>query len=115
LVFSGSSERTYFGGGVVVPLEFFFDFLPPLWAVLLVLVEAFFPDAVDVVAGLSVEPPVAWAKDRPAPSSSVNAIVSSFFIQSPSEGYQVLESFNSVKNCLRNILSREAEKRKAFF
>jgi hypothetical protein len=100
---------------VVVPLEFFFDFLPPLWAVLLVLVEAFFPETVDVVAGLSVEPPVAWAKDRPAPSSSVNAIVSSFFIQSPSEGYQVLESFNSVKNCLRNILSREAEKRKAFF
>lgn len=72
--------RSYFGGGVVVPPEFFLDFLPPLW-LFLVLLVAFFPEAVDGAAVLSVEPPVAWAKDRLAPSSRVKAIVSSFFIQ----------------------------------
>ena len=61
--------------------EPFLDFLPPLWLLVLVLVVAFFPEAVDVLAGLSVEPPVACANDRLAPSSSVNAIVSSFFIR----------------------------------
>jgi hypothetical protein len=81
----------YFGAGVVVLPEFFLDFLPPLWA--------FLPDLVEVVflppsAGLSVDPPVAWANDRVAPSSSVNAIVSSFFIQSPSEKINFWESFN---------------------
>jgi hypothetical protein len=32
-----------------------------------------------------VDPPVAWANDKVAPSIRVNAMVSSFFIQSPSE------------------------------
>jgi hypothetical protein len=73
--------RRYFGGGVVVLPEFFLDFLPPLWLLVLVLLVAFLPEAVDVVAVLSVEPPVAWAKDKLAPSSRANAIVSSFFIQ----------------------------------
>jgi hypothetical protein len=57
------------------------------------LVEVFLPPS----AGLSVDPPVACANDRLAPSSSVNAIVSSFFSQSPSEGYQFLESFQLCK------------------
>src|SRR4051812_43349101 len=74
--------RSYFGGGVVVPPEFFLLFFPPLWWVV------FLPDFVVVLspAGLSVLPPAAWANDRLAPSNSVNAIVSSFFIQSPSMG-----------------------------
>jgi hypothetical protein len=71
----------YFGGGVVVPLEPFLLFFPPLWLLVLVLLVAFLPEVVGVVAVLSVEPPVAWAKDKLAPSSRVNAIVSSFFIQ----------------------------------
>lgn len=65
----------------MVDSDDFLDFLPPLWLLVLVLDVAFFPDAVDVLAVLSVEPPVACANDRLAPSSSVNAIVSSFFIQ----------------------------------
>jgi hypothetical protein len=36
-----------------------------------------------VSAGLLVEPAPAWANERVAPSSVANAIVSSFFIQSP--------------------------------
>src|SRR5690349_6652898 len=89
--FSWNFTCSYFGAGVVVPPEFFLDFLPPLWA--------FFPDLVEVVflppsAGLSVDPPVAWANDRVAPSSRVNAMVSSFFIQSPSEKISFWESFN---------------------
>ena len=104
-------NRTYFGGGVVVPPEFFLDFFPPLWA--------FLPDLVEVVflppsAGLSVDPPPACAKDRLAPNSSVNAIVSSFFISLLQRGISFLESFNFCKELLRNILSREAEKRKTF-
>jgi hypothetical protein len=72
----------YFGGGVVV-LEPFLLFLPPLWAVV------FFPLLVDEAfgAGLSVDAgvlPVAWAIESVAPSNMANAIVSSFFIQSPS-------------------------------
>ena len=73
------TPRGYFGGGVV-DSDPFLLFLPPLWLLVLVLLVAFFPEAVDVVAVLSVEPPVAWAKDRLAPSRRVNAIVSSFFI-----------------------------------
>jgi hypothetical protein len=66
-----------------VVLELFLLFLPPLWA------EAFFPVLVDeaFVAGLSVDAgvlPVAWAIESVAPSNMANAIVSSFFIQSPS-------------------------------
>src|SRR5579864_371001 len=78
---SWHSTRSYFGGGVVVPPEFFLDFFPPLWPFLPDLVVVFLPPS----AGLSVDPPVAWANDRVAPSSRVNAMVSSFFIQSPSE------------------------------
>src|SRR5438270_56432 len=77
-------------GGLSVPADLFFPFLPPLCA--------FFADLVEVVflppsAGLSVDPPVAWANDRVTPSSRVNAIVSSFFIQSPSEKISFLEPF----------------------
>jgi len=79
--------QSYFGGGVAGLLpEFFLLFLPPLWP--------FLPDLVfsvlvvfSPVAGLSVEvfpPLVAWAKERLAPNIKANAIVSSFFIQSPS-------------------------------
>ena len=100
-------QEAYFGGGVV-DSEPFLDFLPPLWLLVLVLVVAFFPDAVDVLAVLSVEPPVACANDRLAPSSSVNAIVSSFFISLLQRNISFLESFNSVKNCLRNILKQRS-------
>jgi hypothetical protein len=77
-----AGAESYFGAGVVVPLEDFLLFLPPLW------LWPFFP-ALFVLAGgvvvllspapLSAEPP-ACANDKLAPSSSVNAIVSSFFI-----------------------------------
>jgi hypothetical protein len=74
-------QESYFGGGVVVPPEDFLLFLPPLW------VWLFLPLFVVVVvvplspAGLSVDPAVACANDRLAPSNSVNAMVSSFFIR----------------------------------
>src|SRR5579864_4819898 len=95
--FDIQSFQPYFGGGV--DSEPFLDFLPPLWPLVLVLLVAFFPEAVDVLAVLSVEPPVACANDRVAPSSSVNAIVSSFFISLLQEGYQFFgEPVSSVKN-----------------
>jgi hypothetical protein len=74
-------QEIYFGGGVVAPPEDFLLFLPPLW------VWLFLPLLVVVVvvplspAGLSVDPAVACANDRLAPSNSVNAMVSSFFIR----------------------------------
>src|SRR5579864_9471001 len=111
--FDMQSLQGYFGGGVVDSAPFL-DFLPPLWPLVLVLLVAFFPEAVDVLAVLSVEPPVACANDRVAPSSSVNAIVSSFFISLLQRDSSFLESFNSCKELLCNILSREAGKKKAF-
>jgi hypothetical protein len=79
---------------VLVLPELFLDFLPPLWA-FFVLVVAFLPLAsVGVVLLWSVEPPVACANDNVPPSSRVNAIVSSFFIQSPSEKISFWELFN---------------------
>jgi hypothetical protein len=75
-------REAYFGAGVVVLPELFFFFVAPFFAWVWVLAGAFV-----VVAGLSVDagaPPVAWAIESVAPSNMANAIVSSFFIQSPS-------------------------------
>ena len=81
----------YFGGGVVVPPELFLPFflaellvdflllLVPV-VVLAVLVSVLPVDDLSVLLVL----PVAWAKDRVLPSNKANAMVSSFFIQSPS-------------------------------
>ena len=78
----------------------FLDFLPPLWLVLFLVLLVFAGGVVLLSpAPLSVEPPPAWANDRLAPKSSVNAIVSSFFIGLLQRGISFLESFNSVKNC----------------
>jgi hypothetical protein len=83
--------ESYFGAGVLVP-ELFLAFFPPfLWLWPLVLVDV----AGLPVAGLSVDPvvpPVACATESVAPSSMANAMVSSFFIQSPSMENQVLKS-----------------------
>jgi hypothetical protein len=79
----------YFGGGVVVLPELFLPFFPPLWPFLPLLVLVVLGVLVSVlpVAGLSV--PVACAKDSVAPSNMANAMVSSFFIQSPSMFFSV--------------------------
>jgi hypothetical protein len=97
-------RKAYFGAGVVVLPEDFLLFLPPLWA--------FFP-AVFVLAGgvvvllspapLSVEPPPACANDKLAPSSSVNAIVSSFFIGLLENGYWFFGIVQLCKELLRTF------------
>jgi hypothetical protein len=77
------------------------------------------PDFVVVVlspAALSVEPPVAWANERLAPNSSVNAIVSSFFIGLLQRDIGFFAgNCELCKDCCANILSREAGKKKAAF
>jgi hypothetical protein len=75
-------RRAYFGAGVLVLSVPFFFFVAPFFAWVWVLAGAFV-----VVAGLSVDagvPPACWAIESVAPSNMANAIVSSFFIQSPS-------------------------------
>jgi hypothetical protein len=87
-------ETAYFGVDVVVVVELpFLLFLPPLWA-LLVLV-AFLPVSAVLVLGgvwVSVPPPV-WANARLPASSIVHTTVKSFFMQSPLKGkFRVIQS-----------------------
>jgi len=104
--------ESYFGAGVVVLPELFLDFFPPfLWLWPLVLVDV----AGLPVAGLSVDPvvpPVACATDSVAPSSMANAMVSSFFIQSPSMGNQVLKSIDILGEYWCQYCTEKRKKRK---
>jgi hypothetical protein len=70
---------------------------------------------VELVESVLLAVPVpACANERVAPSSMANAIVSSFFIQSPS-AVSVFGIIQSCKELLCNILSREAEEMEALF
>jgi hypothetical protein len=82
----------YFGGGVVVPPELFLPFLPPLWALLVLL--AFLPVVLGVVSVVLVgEPVVAWANARLPASNIVNTTVNSFFMQISFKGkFRVTQS-----------------------
>jgi len=70
----------YLGGGVVVVLDPFLLFLPPLCA--LEVLVAFLPLVLGGV-WVSVLPPPVCANARVAPSSMVITNVNSFFMQSP--------------------------------
>ena len=96
-------RKAYFGAGVVVLPEDFLLFLPPLWAFL----PAVFVLAGGVVVLLSPAPlsvePLACANDKLAPSSSVNAIVSSFFIGLLENGYRFFGIVQLCKELLRTF------------
>jgi hypothetical protein len=66
--------RSYFGVGVVVPPELFLPFLPPLWA-LLVLVAPFLAAAAGVGLGFA-----ACANAKLPVNNIANTTVASFFI-----------------------------------
>jgi hypothetical protein len=116
--FHTTAQKAYFGAGVVVLPELFLDFLPPLWLVLFLVLLVFAGGVVLLSpAPLSVDPPPACANDRLAPSSSVNAIVSSFFIsllQSPSEGYQFFGIVQLCKELFAQHFKQRSWKRKPF-
>jgi len=95
--------RSYFGGGVVVPPEFFLLFLPPLWPFLpdlvfaVLAVAAFFPGGSGCGFNELLSPPVC-AMTRPAPRSNVITNVEIFFIRfSVSDFYQDLVEGSSRK------------------
>src|SRR5262252_9220490 len=92
--------RGYFGGGVVVPLLPFFDFLPPLC--FLPPLWPFLPVSVVDWSVVLVEPvvqPPAWANDRLAHSASANNNVSNFFIDPPYAFLYAELRTRSAKNC----------------
>ena len=94
---------------VVLP-ELFLLFLPPFLAWLWVLVLA---GGVVVVlplgAALSVDP-VACENESVAPSSRANAMVTSFFIQSPPIGIRFLKSVKILGEFSAIIVQRSAKK-----
>ena len=92
--------------------EFFLLFLPPLWPFfpLFVELEAFLP------AGLSVDvvvPPPVWATERVAPSNRANAMVSSFFIESPSDRTSVFIDKHFRGKILGYIVAQKSKKEAA--
>src|ERR1051326_5639423 len=87
-LFRNNFQKSYFGGGVVVPPEFFLLFFVPPFFPLFFLPSLVLPLSVVVVpdcpAVLVWPAPPVRAKERLAPISRANAMVSNFFMQSPS-------------------------------